>query len=371
MTDGVIAGDGWTARLATPHDNTALCALMRTIPLGGWPQVAQERDDFFLLPTLHGGHSETYIVEDGTGRAVGCGTHVVREAWLDGKRVRAGHVGDLRVAPEFRGGRVLPHLARMGLERSHRQHGTVLSTMAAMRSNRRARRAATSRNASRTVQPISVALADYRMMSVPMRPAAMPAEVACAGPDDLDEVAAFLAEGQRSRLLGWVLDRRALQARLETWPGLRLEDFLLVRRSGRLVGCAAPWDPSPARRTRVLRWGPLAAYRKAQATVAPWRGRVALPAAGGVLRTSYLTHLEVEGDDPRIMRSLLAAALARGSGAQTVAALVPEGSQLASAFRGLGAHTLPCTLLGVSPAAAFPATPAAPPVRLGLELALA
>lgn len=363
----------WSLRRARPTDNAALCELMGRIPLGGRPRIVQERDDFFALPALHGGKSDTYVVEDATGRIVGCGTQVVRDAWLDGKRVRLGHVGDLRMEPAYRGGRVIPSLARFGLGEGQKRHGVAFSTMATMRSNRRAHRAAASKDPKRAAQPYAAPVASYDMLTVPAQAAPMPPSVERAGPDDVEEIAQFLADGQRQRPFGWVIDAKVLRRRLATWPGLAIEDFLVVRDHGRIVGCAAPWDPSPVRRARIQAWGPaLAAYRLLHQGTRPLHGRVPLPAAGDVLRTEYLTHLEVEDDDPGILRRLVLAALhGRKQGTHAVATIALPEWQTRTALRGLGVHRLPCRLLGVSPQGPESLPTVAATRRIGLELALA
>lgn len=346
----------WSVRLATPADDAALRSLVARVPMAGSPRIAQEREpSFFALPKLSGAF-DTYVVEQ-DGRVVGCGTHTVRDAWVDGRLERVGHVGDLRLEPHLRGRSIVRAMANVGLERSRKAHGATLSTMAAMASNRKARRAAR--------QGETLDAGGYRMVNVPWRARPGDGRAVAATEDDLGEVAALLEDVQRGRLFGWHADERTLRRRVRDWPGLAASDFLLVRDDGgELVGCAAAWDPHPVRQTRVQAWGPLlGAYRPV--------ARPRLPPAGGVLRIPYLTHLAVRGDDPRVLRSLVLGALARprSEPAHALAVMVPEGSPLRAGLRGLGATSVAVRLLALAaPGHPLPAFADSP---VGIEMALA
>lgn len=341
----IARGDGWTARLATPDDDAALRALVRSVPMEGAVTVAQEREpSFFALARATPGRCETFLAEDAEGRVIGCGTLALREGWFpDGSWRGVGQVSDLRVLPAWRGARVLPLLGRAALERARDAHGVEVLHAALVDANRRAVRAVTGRSGAREGQPLARPMTPYHMLSLPPGGRGDPS-VERATPDDLDEVARFLDEGQRSRTFGHRVDRKLLESRLASWPGLRVEDFLLVRDgAGALAACAAPWDPSPLRSYRVL------AYRGA-ARAYPWLARLlpgpGLPRAGERLRSVVLSHLEVRGDDPRLFARLLRAARAHAAPRRPhlVTSFVPLASPMRRAARGLLARRTPMTL---------------------------
>lgn len=340
-------GDGWSLRLAGPCDDAALRGLVRRIPMGGSVDVAQEREpDFHALPRLHGGSVETYLVEDDAGRAVGCGTSILTEGLVAGRRTPRGHACDLRVDPSFRGGRVLPALGRVALERARDQHGVELFTTAVLDGNRRARGALERRGAGRTEQPVSRPLLRYRMADLPLagvlpRPA-LPVEA--AGADDLPELRRFWTDGQRRRLLG----------RPDAWtdgPDTPPEDHLAVRdRTGGLLACAAFWDVHAVKQQRILRYGPrLAAFRALHAPLARASGRAPLPAVGGHLRFAYLTRVETapELDDAErasALRALVDAARRRLAPHHHFLAVMEDGPAMQRALRRRLAVRLPVTL---------------------------
>lgn len=345
-------GDGWSVRLATRADEGALRALLAEVPLEGAVTLAQERPaGFFRWDDAHRpGLVESFIAQaDRDGRVVGCGSYALRDAWMpDGARARVGYVYDLRLRPEWRGARVLPTLGRVALERARDAHGVHVLHAALADANRRVVATAQRRGPQRAGQPVARPMARYDMAAVQlvgqrMRVRAPPGvEVRQAGPGDVDEVASFLARRQRARTFGHVVDRKLLEERFLHWPGFAPESFLLLRdRSGALVGCAAPWDPSPLRRMRVTSYSaPMRAYRMLHGGLARLRGASALPAPGEAFRFAFLTHCEVEDDDPALLEPLVAAAHGRlrGSGLNFLAVMAPRASPLQRALRGPFVH---------------------------------
>lgn len=314
--------------------------------------IAQERSpDFFRLAKTHlPGLMETYVAE-ARGEVVGCGTYVLRDAWMpDGTRGRVGYVCDLRLRPAWRSARVLPMMGRVAFERARDEHGVHVFQAAVLDGNRRVVRTATSRSVARAGQPIARLMTPYHMVSVLFAGQRMRAEgdVEAARPEDLDDVVRFLAERQRARTFGYVVDRKLLETRLTEWPGLGVQDFLLARdRSGRLVGCAAPWNPHAVRRNRVLGYGgPMRLFRAAYGAYARLRGVEPLPVPGEAFRMAFLTHMEVEDDDPRVLGRLVAAAHARLRPARlhALAVMVPRASPMQRALRGPWAHRTPLSL---------------------------
>lgn len=324
--------EGWRVRLATREDGPRLCSFLAGIPMEGAITLAQERDpDFFAALDATLAHCETFLAESDEGALVGCGTYAIRDAYMpDGSLGKVGHIADLRVAPAWRGARLIPTLGRVALERARAMHGVDVFTTAVMDANRRVVGTAKARSPARARQPVSRPITPYWLASV--RPGgAGDARVAVA--DDLDEIAGFLDAGQRARLFGEPVTRKTLERRLDAWPGLRSSPFLVVRDAGgRMVGCGAPWSAAPIRRYRVH------AYAGALGLVARVLG---LPRPGGVLHTVTLSHLEVASSNA--LASILAASRRLARGAHLVNAFVPRGGPLARALP-FGTTRTPMTL---------------------------
>ena len=97
-----------------------------------------------------------------------------------------------------------------------------------------------------------------------------------------------------------------------------------------------------------------------------------LPASGECFRFTFLTHLEVGGDDPAVLRALLLAAYARlrPLGHHFTSAFVPRGTPLEHAFRGFTVTRTAMTLYSVHPADSRFADRDLRTLRPGFEMAL-
>lgn len=354
----------WRVRIARPtdlSDNAALCHLLRSVRLRAALELTQERDpDFFAMPRMHQGPFESFLGESAKGEPIGCATVIRRPGWFQGGRITTGYLGDLRVLPEFRGGHILSRVYGAAIDWVRKTYDAEVFTTVIFDSNRQAQAALVhpgAKNAAsaekRKAMPRYREMTRFHMTSVQLttpRPAPE-RPIHPARPEDRDELFQFLMRHSQKRLLGDCLDEERLEQRLQTWPGLRLEDFLLARNSGeRIVGCLAPWDTFDLKRTRVLGYhGRMAFIRRAYNLMAALRGFVPLPPAGECFRFPFLTHLEIEEDDPAILRDLLLAAYQKylGTGAHFLSAMIPRGSKLEAAFGGFMVDRTAMTLYAV------------------------
>ena len=139
--------------------------------------------------------------------------------------------------------------------------------------------------------------------------------------------------------------------RFRTWPNFGIESFLLARRNDRIAGCLAPYDADPFKRTRVLgyydrmRWIRLAFDAGAMLLRYP-----ALPRPGETFRFRFLSHLEIDGDDPAILHDLVRAAYREHAqdNLHFLSAMIPRGSPLERAFRGFAINRTEMTVYAVT-----------------------
>lgn len=348
----------FTLDLARPQDNADICHLFREVHVSGELEVNQERDpDFFALQRLHhgpdlpGGPVTTWLAREPDGTAAAIGTVIMRDGWLDGARVRTGYLCDLRVRPGFRGGLALAACYPKVLDHLARTTGAEVFTTVIFDDNEIARKVLSGKGAARRGQPVYRPMTPFEMTSVQFTwRRRAPTRVVAATAADREEIQAFLAARGRSRVLGEDFTGDLLDRRLADWPGFSIEDFLLVREGGRLVGCCAPWDTTPVKRTRVLGYhGRMAWVKRAFDLGAAVLRYPPLPPAGECFRFAFLTHLEVADDDPAVLRDLVLAAYARCYDRRLhfLSALVPVGSPLAAAFAGLQIQRTAMTLYTV------------------------
>jgi hypothetical protein len=380
------SGGGFELAVAGPEDAADVCRLFREVHLPGELDVNLERDpDPFALLRLHGGTPIPLIVRE-RGVAVACASVTLRPGWLDGRTVTTGYLGDLRVKPGFRGGASLARLYQPVLDALREAHGVELFTTVVFDGNTVARAALMGAGAVRRGQPVYRPMTEFSMAAVQLvLPKRKPARaIHEARPSDRDELVSFLARRSRDRLLGEDLTAERFDDRLGSWPGLELEHFLLAREGGRLVGCLAPWDSGPVKRTRVLGYhGRFRWVKRAMDVGSRLLRFPALPKVGDCFRFDWLTHLEV--DDPGVFHDLLRAAYrsrwarrpqmitsarsgpARpkfrpcglrppnatvgrslsGPSPQFLAAMIPRGSPLQAGLRGFFVQHTPMTLYAV------------------------
>ena len=353
--DLALSGKGWSLRVARPEDGPGLCALFRDVHVKGTLDVAQERDpDFFALLGMHTADARAIVAHDDGGRVIGCGTVVVRDGWLDGQRVKTGYLGDLRVRDGSRQAFALARAYGEVMRHVREATGADTFTTVIFDSNALARRALVDRK-RRGSMPVYQALAPFDMVSVQFTRArkAPDGAVGRGTEADLPALEAFLARRGQGRVLGEDFTGGLLRRRLATWPGFAIGDFYLAKRGGRLVGCTAPWDTSAFKRTRVLGYHrEMRLVKGGFGLAARVMGWTPLPEAGDCFRFEFLTHLEVEDDDPAVLRDLLRAVYAdrRDRGLHFVAGLSPRGSRLDEAFREFSVQRTAMTLYVVHPA---------------------
>jgi len=373
-----VRGDGWSMRVATAADNAALCDLFASVRLKGALELTQERaPDFFALPRMHQAEFATAIGIAEDNRLVGCGTVIVREGHWQGGTIKTGYLCDLRVAPGFRGGIHLAHAYGNFMDWIGLELGAELFTTVIFDSNSVARQALTTRSDKRSDQPVYRPMTPFEMVSIQftMR-RTTPRRVGPLSDDPaaLPELHAFLQRQAERRPLGEVLDFTRFIDRFSTWPGFSQRDFLIARNArGAIIGCLAPWDTSPFKRTRVLGYhGSMAWQRHLYNLAAGIRRFIPLPPAGECFRFPFLTHVEVADDDPAVLHDLLLAAYERlrPRGYHFMSAFLARGSPLALAFKGFTQTRTAMTLYAVHPPESRWAAVDLATRRPGFEMAL-
>ncbi len=331
-----------TVRSAEPRDNDALCQLFASVSMESELNLEIRRDpDFFALYRIQGPLWECWLGETGEDLA-GLGAIVVRDGYLDGRPVRVGYLGDLRVASELQGRKLVPRfygpILRDAAERF--ECDVFLTTIIA--SNRRAIRALTGPRAREAgIPPYEFVRsfgirAVYLTVSLPWIRTRYHVE---RGTEScLAEIASFLDADGRRRPFGYAFDETELRRRLDEWPGLEISSFYLARDpNGALAGCVAVWDPHDVKRTVVRGYaGRMRRVRRIYNAAAATLRFSPLSAPGGGLRYSYATHVAVPSGDPAVLRALIARIYDdhRKTGRSFIAFCAFDDDPMGTAFRG-------------------------------------
>lgn len=370
-----------TVRLADPEDpadSAGLCDLFARTTMEADLELAVERSpDFFGLYRLQRLTGQRVFVAEVEGRIEGVATFLAREAWVAGERARVGYLGDLRLSPKLRGGFFFGRRFGKNLRECFEEAGVDVALTGIIRSNELAIRYLTRRSKRFADQPIYRPWSRFAIHNVHFtrrrRPRRTGVDVHPATEADLPRLAAFLAEDQRRRPFGYPLDEAWLRHRLDAWPGLTIESFLLAERGGELVGCVAPWDAGPVKRFRVEAYRGSMRWVRTAFNVGAFVLRYQpLPPVGEVLPYVYLTHVAVGDGDLAAYTALIDAVYARtrGKGYAFFSVYAGEGDPLNAALARYQATGIPAQLFTV----ALPGTPWADrdpgPGRPGFEMAL-
>ena len=329
-----------TVRDARPDDNTGLVALTSACPMAGDVTLCMDRaPDFFALARLEGERWRIGVAE-ADGVVVGCVTVSERWAYVDGRPVRTTYVGDLKVHPAHRGGPAADALEEYARDACRAYGGGDVAVLATVLAGNRSME-------RRTVGPRGLPeLSRFATLVVHAVPLLWPRashvaglRVAPARPHDLEEMAALWARLAPARQLAPAMDAERWQTWIGCAPGLRVEDYLVVRRpDGRIAGFMALWDQRAFKQLRVLGYSArLAVARRLVNAVAPLAGTPRLPARGAALPSLATLHVCAPMDEPAVLRALVLHAYAarRGTGHLFLTVGLDRRDPLAAALRGL------------------------------------
>lgn len=365
-------------RSADAADNEELSGLFASISMESDLDLSIRRDpDFFALYRIQGGAWECWVAETERGLR-GLGAIVVRDGYLGGRPTKIGYLGDLRVAPDFQGQKLVPRFYGPVLHDAAERFGCDVFLTTVIASNQHAMRALTGPRARAAgIPPYHLVRAfDIRALhlTIPMPRLRSRFTVEHATSRSVGEIAAFLDDDNRARPFGYALGEQELRRRLDEWPTLDPASFYLARdETGALMGCVAVWDPSRVKRTVVRDYrGRMVRVQRGYNVAAKMLRFAPMPDPGSELRYAYATHVSVPSDDPRVLRALVHRIYSdqRKTGRSFIAFCVFDGDPLATAFRGFLYTDLRTNLYAVAaPGTELPASVFAPG-RPGFEMAL-
>jgi hypothetical protein len=258
-------------RRASQADNPGILALLdETAMAAGNLALRYDRaPDFFRFLKCQGDTQVAVVSESDSGKIEMVSALSLRDGLHEGRPVRIGYLGDLRVAPRAsRAARVEwrkyyeAFLRTVGRNRD--LGGCDFLYTAILKENKAAIQALVRRDRGVRYEPIYEYSAVSMLANRPLAYAARlrrPARtrgyrLESLDPANLDELARFLATASAGLDLGYRYPQE-LHFRLRAWPGFSLDRFLVARDpAGRIVAALAPWSPGEARRLIVDRLPP-------------------------------------------------------------------------------------------------------------------
>lgn len=330
--------------LALREDDPEIRRLLRENPLEGAVRLSLECEpDSALAAGVQGDVHQVVAVREGQGLPlVGIGARTILDAWVNGEPAPLGYLSQLRVDRPHRGRIRAIVGAYARIREAHTDGATPFYVSTVVEDNRAARRLLEA-----GLDGIPLYRPVGRLVTLALRsrpharvPSVRGAVVDHAGVADAAGIVSCLERHGRRHQFAPRWTARAL-ACPQRARGLRLDDFVVARRDGAVVGCAAVWDQREFKQTVVRGYAPaLRLLRPVVNAAGPWLGTVHLPPAGRTLEAVFLSHVAADGDDPGMLRALVAAGLRRAArrGARVLvmalAADHPALGDLARAFPG-------------------------------------
>jgi hypothetical protein len=295
--------------VAYREDDPDIRALLAENALGGWVQLSLEREPDAFAADFGLSRSHAFIIarDRETAEAVGVCERSVRDAFVDGEVRRLPYLASLRVAPAYRH-RIRVLKSGFDAVRSllHDPSDLPFALTSITAENDTARRVlCAGLSGLPTYRPVG------ELLTFAMRTAvhAAPSGIEPAKPGDLPAIAALLQRHYRRFQFAPVWRVSDLE-RLLAGGGMRICDFLIVRRGLGVSACLAVWHQGTVKQTVIRGYAPwLRRLRPFVNLASSLTSIPRLPPAGSALRQAYLSLVAVEDDDVAVFRSVLRAGL--------------------------------------------------------------
>jgi hypothetical protein len=319
--------------LASEADDAEICGLLASAAFPGDVQVSLERAP---SPTAAGAidgdvHQLIAARDRRTGALLGVASRSERDLYLNGRRARAGYLGQLRVDRSVGAWRALLDAGFAFCRELHDRGEAPFYLTSVVADNAAARRLLVGRVVRSA--PVFLPIGRLRTFAIPSRAGrpsagwtgrrwpAPPSEIRPATVEMMGEIVACLHRNLPRYQFAphWT----AADFRAGRLPGLRPRHFVVALRDGCVVGCLARWDQTAFKQVvirgysrRLARWRPIVN------AVGSWWGVPRLPPVGAALRFAFLSHAAVDDDREDVFAALVDAQcrLARADGADYVAA---------------------------------------------------
>lgn len=313
-------------REAVADDHGALERLFSETSMEGVIRIGSDRTpDFFAASRVQAMELRIWGVFTEEGRAVGAFSAGTRPVHLGGEIVTMRYLSDLRIHPDWRKGTLLARGFRL-LRDEVFSKGEWAQTLVLERNLGAVESLFSGRSGLPEYRPAGF----YRNWLLPCQKITVRGPVVRAAvAEDLPAMAQLLKAVSSRRSFSPVVDLGGLGS--PYLNGLRVGDFLVAEEDGGITGMMAVWDQGVFQRLRID------GYSAGMAAVRPlWNlgARLKLPRPGNTIPMAKASMVACAGDDPAILRALLAAALSNSSD-QLLSVGFSESDPLTTALSGL------------------------------------
>lgn len=305
--------------LATPADDPAIRRLLANNPVPGQVTVTYEREpDYFLGCGTMGRFCQVLVARhQSSGEVAAVATRTTRPLFINGQIEEVGYIGQLRVDERFRGRWVVSG----GFRYFHHLHadGRVAGYITTIiEGNAQAQGLLVER--ARRQFPLYREIDRLCTLAIILKKPDRLRGVWCAGrenftrstfeicpvsPADLPAIAAFLRQYGAAKQFFPVYTEDDF-CHSSTTLGFHLEDLMLARQQGEIVGVIGLWDQSSFKQTIVRAYsGLLRRFRPLYNSWLRLSGARPLPSPGQPIHFAYASFICVAENDPDIFGILL------------------------------------------------------------------
>lgn len=299
--------DGIQFDLARRADDSEIRRLLRENPMPGRISISLEREpDFFADADLPGEFKQNIVARE-RGPVVCVGSCTFRPRYVNGRPLRVGYLGGLRLDGHWAG---RFDILRRGYEFFRDlQAGTpapfYFTSVAA--DNERARRFL---ERGLPGLPIYEPIGEFVTLLIPTcrsgNPQAAEWKIDRGFPDSFPAQQLIDFVNERNRLCQfapcWTADEWTSLKQL----GLQESDFCILSKGGRTAGCGALWDQRRFKQTVIRKYAPSLAFaRPVLNAFARTMGQPRLPAVGEGLANAFACHIATHPNEPTVLVSLM------------------------------------------------------------------
>jgi hypothetical protein len=295
-------------RWATSADEPEIRALAGSVPMPGAVAVRFAREpDYFLGTTIMGDPCDVLVARHRLdGRLAGIACRAERRAYVNGSESPLGYIGQIRVAPGFRG-HWLVHRGAKWFKEAGPPGLLYVGVIAG--ENPRARGVLVgARLPGRPHATRVCGLTTFAILLRPRRARRAPGvDVQPGSPEALGVIVEFLRlHGRRRQFFpAYTIEDFTGGTTLR---GLSPQDVMVARRGAAVVGVMAAWDQAAYKQDVVDAYGPaLRRLRPAFDLGARLLGARPLTSPGEAIPLAFAACVCVADDDPAVMRALLSA----------------------------------------------------------------
>jgi len=305
-------------RVATSDDDAALRLLLRDNPMAGEVSLSREREpSYFAAAEIEGDEHQTIVSEE-NGRIICIGSVSTRLRYVNGRPMRVGYLGGLRLDARCRN-RV--SILRGGFDlfrRLHEAGGPPIYLTSIVADNAPARRLL---ERGLPGMPTYRHVGDFVTLVVRRRRNGEFSKPTSSVRRRLRDLGLRLEYGTDAALpqVADLLNRCAAEYQFApAWsaddlrstrhcPGLAAGDFRIARAAdGAAVACAALWDQRAVKQTVVRGYSPrLGRLRPLVNLVAMLRRRPRLPPVGRPIRLGFVSHVAADAGRAELVELLV------------------------------------------------------------------